>query len=710
MRSPFPRRVLFAATIAVTSVLLPLAGRADQCEQSCGSGHHVCVMQARMRAKACVQGCESGAAAVQCALGCLHTFRGAQVACRAARIDCGTNCPTAAEAVDPCSLTCSANAPACFANASRAGKACMQSCPAGAASPDCVNQCAVGLRSSGATCQATLQGCLAGCQGPVTGACFDTIALQCTTQACSSAQPCSQPNEFCSPRCVPAPSGTCFDPTTMQCTTQACSPSQPCAATNQSCVPICPPPTPMGKCFDASTKECTDQSCTPGAGCPTPNQLCTLQCPPPQCSTLPCGGTCLIPTLCPFGVPCAVAVGQCEENAAGSCACVPIEPTPGPTPTPQCTGVTCGGPCTVLVPPPCTASGICSGPEVPALVGQCETSTSGACECVPILPTPGPTPTPIPSECSSTACTGLCVIGFCPPNTLCPNLLGHCELSAAGSCDCVPGGAPTPSPTPACAGSTCAGSCVICPPCQPGMVCNGPPCVVGMCETTSSGCSCVPPASPTPEPTATPACQSGPCEGSCVIGFPCPPGKICNGPISLVGMCEMTSNGCACVPPPTPTPMPTPTPACESGPCAGSCVICPPCLPGNICPEAPCLLGSCQLGSSGACTCLPNVVATPTPCAHCLPHGHTCCECPNQVPACSDFAWVEVEPACPPGCTTVMDAECEAPCGPGPQGGPATCVSLTPCTTDQECDDGNACTIDHCTVAGCTHQCACVAP
>jgi hypothetical protein len=93
---------------------------------------------------------------------------------------------------------------------------------------------------------------------------------------------------------------------------------------------------------------------------------------------------------------------------------------------------------------------------------------------------------------------------------------------------------------------------------------------------------------------------------------------------------------------------------------------------------------------------------TPTPA---LPHGHTCCECGNAT--CTDFAWVEVERVCPLGCQTFLDAECEAPCHPGPVGGPAVCVPLTPCTTDADCDDGNGCSMDQCTIDGCTHVCVC---
>ena len=88
-------------------------------------------------------------------------------------------------------------------------------------------------------------------------------------------------------------------------------------------------------------------------------------------------------------------------------------------------------------------------------------------------------------------------------------------------------------------------------------------------------------------------------------------------------------------------------------------------------------------------------------------HGHTCCECARQA-ACMDFSWMKDPLPCPFDCVTHTDAECEAGCGPGPQGGPATCVALTACATDADCDDGNGCTADQCTIDGCTHACLCV--
>ena len=118
--------------------------------------------------------------------------------------------------------------------------------------------------------------------------------------------------------------------------------------------------------------------------------------------------------------------------------------------------------------------------------------------------------------------------------------------------------------------------------------------------------------------------------------------------------------------------------------------------PGSCSPDITCLMRAVGDALYGCPTPAPTPV---------LPYGRTCCECSDA--ACMDFAWVEVEPTCPLGCTTRSGAECEAPCHGGPQGDPAVCVSLTPCTADADCDDGNGCSMDRCTIDGCTHVCVC---
>ena len=736
------RRILFAAILLVSWGAQAPAARANQCQNSCGSGHHVCAMQARTAATACLQGCGADPTAAPCRAGCITTFRGARTACRAARGDCGSSCPAPLAAVDtPCAGTCSSTAQACFADTLSAGNACLQNCPAGTGLPDCWEQCAGDLRNSGATCLATLQGCLAACEGPVSGACFDTIALQCTVEACSPGQACSQPNEFCSPRCAtPPPAGTCFDPSTMQCTQQRCSPAQPCAQANQSCVPECPPTPPKGRCFDTASKQCTDQPCAPGAGCGAPNLLCTLQCPPlfptppPQCSSVPCGGTCVISPQCPPNSPCPEIVsllGQCALASTGACQCVPPSPgptgTPPPTPTPQCTGGTCGGPCIVSLCPP---GAVCPKPPCPLGapcfigMGQCEVSTTGACECVAVVPTPVATPTP---QCTGT-CAGPCTVSFppfpCPAGEVCNGpavsvVAGQCAMSATGGCECVPI-VPTPeaTPTPQCTGATCGGPCTIAfPPfpCPPDKVCNGPevPVVAGQCEMGATGaCACVPIPSPTqpPRPTATPQCAAVPCGGKCVIVPPCPPGAACHNFV-IEGECGDDASGtCQCLPRSAPTPTPAPTCGtdadcndddactvdhCVNGMCEHACICltaagAPACCPG---PAALCAR-PCGADASGVCggTCPAGATCDP------LPNAAGGCGCVSGVggpcggfivdpPVCAaglvcqqsnpDVTGVCVVPKCIPlftsGCSQTSD--CCTPCGNGTSPPCGVCIN-----------------------------------
>lgn len=423
-----------------------------------------------------------------------------------------------------------------------------------------------------------------------------------------------------------------------------CTPGAPCPevacvlgqcqmlADTCTCVPGIPAPTP-------TAAEC-DQNCEPGSRCgqfpcgletvegvcetsgstcvcvpppcvfltPTPTPASPT--PPPPCSAAPCGGSCTIPAACPLGVACPIQLGQCEKSTSSDCECVPVVPTPLATPTPQCSTAPCDGDCTISFPciggPPC--------PEAPVRLGQCE-STSSGCECVAISPTPMPTPTP---QCTD-ACSGPCTISFpplpCPRPGVCsgaevPVLPGQCEMTTSFECACVPvSPTPTATPTPQCTGA-CSGPCTIAFACPPNVAC--PDLVqLGQCESSgTSDCACVPLGS-TPAATPTPECSGDSCSGSCVVSpppFPCPPGKLCNGPDVpvLPGQCEPSTSGdgCECVPatpPPSPTPIATPTPQCDAAACGGQCVISPPCLSWGC--EVPDLLGSCEV-VSGSCTCV----------------------------------------------------------------------------------------------------------
>jgi hypothetical protein len=318
--------------------------------------------------------------------------------------------------------------------------------------------------------------------------------------------------------------------------------------------------------------------------------------------------------------------------------------------------------------------------------------------------------------------------GVCPDVYQCENDPG--AVCLGGTCTLVhTTRTPTPNPTPNecnpllnnCASGTTCGCC-----------CGAWECLDGTEICCEIACAVpTPPTTATPTPTPTP--QVGTCVGDCdgdgsvttdeiirMVGFAlngeltvndllgCPGvDQGCSGPDGVTVDCITVTvrdalYGCGI----KPTPMPTPQ--CRSDPCGGSCIISPPCTPSSdtACPNVV-ALGVCAFNPVTGCRCEPVGQLSPTPKpTPVLEHGRTCCECADA--ACVDFTWVEVERLCPVGCQTFPDAECEAPCHPGPVGGPAICASLTPCKTDADCDDGNACSIDRCTIDGCTHACVCV--
>ncbi len=206
-------------------------------------------------------------------------------------------------------------------------------------------------------------------------------------------------------------------------------------------------------------------------------------------------------------------------------------------------------------------------------------------------------------------------------------------------------------------------------------------CAADQFDASTGQCSaqacqmCAPPATPTPGPCASLAS----CGGGCTL--PCPDGT------TVAGQCAPDAGGtCQCAAwcaAPTPCGagecFDTMTGNCTGQPCDAA-LHCP--LPNEV----------CDIGGQ-RCPCQP-----PAP----LPQGHICCQCKDRTPACIDFSYAEVQPICPPGCDTLMGQECDA--------AGTSCVALAPCASDQDCDDGNSCTVDRCSPSGCTHDCVCVGP
>ncbi len=384
----------------------------------------------------------------------------------------------------------------------------------------------------------------------------------------------------------------------------------------------------------------------------------------------------------------------------------------------------CNGPCTVLL----------------LRRGTCQ-ANNGQCACVPNTPAPG--------ECAL-ACDGRPCVTHCSDGTIVDGFCTALTVDTGCACSATCG---TPSPTPAAPTGICcqtpAGSGWQCTTLSPfsneayefclavGVPYLDPPfgCSqeTGMCEVVAAATPTPTPSVP-PAPTPTAQCASKPCGGTCVSCPFCPPGEICNGPPCLVGTCEVVSGSCACVagtvtPVPSPTPVATPPP-CTGEVCGGPCALCPPCTPGTICPEIACRLGTCAV-VSGSCTCVAGIFTpgpSPTPT---LPAGFTPVPCLGDCDGDGRVTLGELILSVGTALGSVpLDAcpvfeECNSECAPGPI--PATprvpqvrmdCViravnnaldGCPPprCSSDQDCSDGNPCTIDRCTVNGCVNTCAC---
>jgi hypothetical protein len=657
-----------AGFVLSCAVLLAVAAETQAAGASpvaCLAQGQACMQTAHVARRACREDCRQNATPDQanaCWRQCGQTFRTARTACAGEHRSCMGMLAAVPTDGNDCLFTCGVTLQTCVQAVGGDLRNCVSTCAAAADHASCLQACVAAAQREAATCATNFQTCTAACVGtppptftPPTG--------------CACGSPCADANGA-EGKCVPLPEGALIG---------GCV-----------CV-VAPPPTgtpcEVGQCFETIGFRCTGQPCGPNQPCNELNEFCDLngdRCPcvsgatptptptpTPQCTDATCGGGCVLSFPCPQNVPCEgmqgsdawLVKGQCQLTATGGCECQPLPtPTAGPptpTPTAPCSGMTCEGPCLISI--PCAPGGPC--PEVRSLLGQCESTTAGDCECVAVGLTPLPTPTP---QCMGTTCGGPCFLPFpCPLGMLCAGfqIPGECGLTDTGSCECLPPptptpGPPTPTPTPQCMGGSCGGPCVISFPCPPGVMCeglqeSGVPAQLGECQLTATGgCECLPFPTPTPgpaTPTPTPQCASAMCGGPCVISFspfPCPFGKLCNGPDvppALSGQCELTAAGtCDCVPI-TPTPLPTPTPQCDAVPCGGSCVIFPPCAPNTVCPDWV-LQGECQIDSAGACQCVPVQLPTPTPA----------------------------------------------------------------CATDADCDDGNACTADHCIGAMCNHECICL--
>lgn len=386
------------------------------------------------------------------------------------------------------------------------------------------------------------------------------------------------------------------------------------------------------------------------------------------------------------GRPCTgflIRSGTCQPSGT-QCICVPNTPAPG-----ECALACDGRACVTHCPDGATVDGFCT-----------DLTVDTGCACSATCTTPSVTPAPTPSGPTGICCQTLA--GAVPQcTTLSP-------FSNEAYQFCLAIGVPYLAPPFNCSQQT------------------------GTCEQASPTPP-TPTGSPLPAATPTPQCAIEPCGGACVSCPFCPPGRSCNGPVCLVGTCQVVSGSCACVtgivtPSPSPTPVATPTEPCSARPCGGTCALCPPCTPGTICPELACRLGSCEV-VAGNCACVtdistpgpsstptPPTTFTPVPClGDCNGDGRVAVD---ELVVAVRMALGDVSlSACP------VFEHCNSECGPGPARSPSPGVAVdclvravsnalggcppARCASDQDCDDGNPCTFDRCTPTGCVNECVC---
>jgi hypothetical protein len=301
--------------------------------------------------------------------------------------------------------------------------------------------------------------------------------------------------------------------------------------------------------------------------------------------------------------------------------------------------------------------------------------------------------------------------------TACISLTLILALSASAThAVTTPTSTPTAMPLGPCESVPCSGGCTVCTPGNPTF------CEFGTCQMVSDSCTCVRGISePTPTPTSIQTnTECNPSANDCPDGKQC---LCCCGTwVCMPPYLPCCALPCADQTPlPTPTPPPTPFPTvkdcnplapdCPSETTCGCCCGRYECLP----PDAICCLIVCTLPTT----------STPTPTSR--PAISACigdCNGDGNVDVAELVTGVNIAldtlpfSACPA-------FDCTSQCRPGPV--PVTPIPsvnvscliravnnalsgcpAAPCQSDDDCDDGNGCSIDRCTPNGCTHQCVCV--
>jgi hypothetical protein len=146
---------------------------------------------------------------------------------------------------------------------------------------------------------------------------------------------------------------------------------------------------------------------------------------------------------------------------------------------------------------------------------------------------------------------------------------------------------------------------------------------------------------------------------------------------------------------------------CRAGTCSktgGTCVAKPRVCPDIVAPVCGCdgttFTNDCVRRGAGACKAHDGGCVSPT--------------CQTDLD-CNDGNFCTVDRCmngqCEHGCICVGPGGGASCCGPGPLCVSTTTTTMPPaCTSDAQCDDGDACSVDRCLNGACQHACICASP
>jgi hypothetical protein len=521
------------------------------------------------------------------------------------------------------------------------------------------------------------------------------------------------------------------------CVNQVCVAQKACA-TSKDCAVVCVKGT--GLCGDCNA----DLDCVPGKWCTSDHR-----CVPALCATSACNGATF---ACQGGKTYATGVTCDDANACTKDAC---------TAGTGCSHANLSAPCDDAS--ACTKGDVCSGGTCAGAAIPCDdgnTCTGDSC-----APSGGCVFTPLTSACNdANVCTAADTCG----NGVCAGTPVNCDDQnpcTTDACDLTSGCTHT-NTTDACddgsactVGDVCAsGKCLSgVNACEDGNACTVDTCPGATCvhKDSSATCNDTNPCTDTGcSPTTgcwvtnnTAACSDkNPCtindvcsSGGCVSGK----AKVCDdGQACTADSCEWASGGCnnavgggcqlwgqACVA----------NSDCAQGVCQSTyhvCVACATdgdCGPAAFCRESQCLAG---IPCSADATCSGNGQVCDVAQGVCVDCQKTA-DCQTGTALCVEHACVATlacttSQTCPNGqcdtstghcvqCLTSKDCAAAAFCDAQNRCVPdvcqtATCVGLNALTCAGDgggftvvstCDDGLPCTVDSCSLGGCSHVVAC---